>query len=70
MGTTLLLGVADLSTLTSKETTATQKLVTKITARKTSARMATFQRNQIEVGTTMRMTSRYGKIDACEGTKR
>ncbi|KAL7165841.1 hypothetical protein ACSBR2_036666 [Camellia fascicularis] len=67
--TTLLLGVGDLSTSTLKGTTATQKLVTRVTEDKMLARKVTHQRQQIEADTTTKMTSRYGRIDTCRGTK-
>ena len=53
-----------------EEEVAIRRFRTRITARKTSARMATCQRNKIEADTTTRTTSEYGRIDACGGTKR
>ena len=70
MGTTLLLGVADLSTLISNETTTKQKLVTRATERKTSARRVTHRRKQTKASTITKITSRYGGIGACGGMKK
>ncbi|KAL7167602.1 hypothetical protein ACSBR2_038126 [Camellia fascicularis] len=70
LGTTLLLGMVDLSTLTSKETTITKKLVTRFTERKTSARLAMHQRMQNKAGTITKITSRYGRTDAYGGTRK
>ncbi|KAL7186697.1 hypothetical protein ACSBR2_028428 [Camellia fascicularis] len=36
---------------------------------KDAARKVTHQRQQIEADTTTKMTSRYGRIDTCGGTK-
>ena len=70
MGTTSLLRADSTLTLTLKKTTATKRLVIRITEIKMSARRATYQRSQIETGISTRTTSLYGKIDACGGTER
>ncbi|KAL7254766.1 hypothetical protein ACSBR1_008997 [Camellia fascicularis] len=62
--------MADPSTLTSKETAITKKPVTRITERKTSARLAIYQRMQTRVGTITKITSRYGRTDAYGGTRK
>ncbi|KAL7210872.1 hypothetical protein ACSBR2_013863 [Camellia fascicularis] len=49
---------------------AMKKQGVRIPEKKTSARKATDQRNQTEAGIITRTTSRYGKINACGGTKR
>ena len=64
------MGVTDLSTLTSKGTTTIQKLITKGTEEKTSARRATLQRRQTKAGTITKITSRYGGIGAYGGMRK
>ena len=70
MGATLLLGVADQLTLTLKVTTTMQKLMTRATERKTSARRATLRRGQTKASTITKITFRYGGIGAYGGMRK
>ena len=69
LGTTLLLGVENLLTLTSNETTGTKRLMIRITKERTSSRRVTNQRKWTGAGIITRITSRYRMIDACGVTK-
>ncbi|GMQ08271.1 hypothetical protein CsSME_00052070 [Camellia sinensis var. sinensis] len=60
--------MGNLLTLTSKKTTVTKRLVIRITERRTSARRATYQKNQTEAGIITKTTTKYRKIDSCGGT--
>ncbi|GMQ09713.1 hypothetical protein CsSME_00052987 [Camellia sinensis var. sinensis] len=62
--------MGNLLTLTSKKTTATKRLMIRITEEMTSAKKATYQRKRTKAGITTRTTFRYGRIDVCGGTMR
>ena len=51
LGATLLLGVADQLILTLRDTTTVQKIMTRVTERKTSARRAVLRSEQTKVST-------------------
>ena len=70
MGAKLLLGVVDQSTLTLKETTTVQKIMTRATEKKTTARRAPLQKGQTKASTITKITFRFGGIGAYEGMRK